>query len=90
MFFKNVFSYTDRKRLAERAYQRTRRDLLRRADELEPMLERHGIGLRRDVLRDRSRSFARAVHERKRRQQPLTGSLHQTLDRLERTLARLA
>ncbi len=90
MFFKNVFSYTDRKRLAERAYQRTRRDLLRRADELEPMLERHGIGLRRDVLSDRSRSFARAVNERKRRQQPLTGSLHQTLDRLERTLARLA
>jgi len=54
------------------------------------MLERHGMGLRRDVLSDRSRSFARAVNERERRQQPLTGSLHQTLDRLERTLARLA
>jgi hypothetical protein len=90
MFFKNVFSYNDRKRLAERAYQLTRRDLLRQADELEPMLARHGIELRRDALRDRSRSFAQAVTERKRRQQPLTGTLHETLDRLELTLNRLS
>ena len=90
MFFKNVFSYADRKGLAERAYQRTRRDLLAAADELEPMLARHGISLRRDLLRRRSRSFAVAVAERQRRLHPLTGTLHNALDRLESGLRALA
>jgi predicted acylesterase/phospholipase RssA len=83
MFFKNVFRYADRKRLAEHAYQRTRRDLYAHADALEPLLERHGIRLRRDLLSDRSRKFGDAVRDRGRRMQPVTGSLHRTLDRLE-------
>jgi hypothetical protein len=86
LFFKNVFRYADRKRLAEHAYQRTRRDLLAQADGLAPILARHGIRLRRDVLEDRSRSFGRAVRERARRMQPVTGSLHRALDRLESSL----
>jgi len=86
MFFQNVFRYADRKRLAEHAYQRTRRDLLAQASGLERMLERHGLGLRRDVLRDPSRTFANAVRERKRRLQPVTGALHRTLDRLQAAL----
>ena len=86
LFFKNVFRYADRKRLAEHAYQRTRRDLARQADALEPVLARHGIRLRRDVLYDRSRTFSGAVQERARRMKPVTGALHRTLDRLESTL----
>jgi predicted acylesterase/phospholipase RssA len=86
LFFKNVFRYADRKRLAEHAYQRTRRDLARQADALEPLLARHGIRLRRDVLYDRSRTFSGAVQERARRMKPVTGALHRTLDRLESTL----
>jgi hypothetical protein len=89
MFFKNVFRYADRKRLAEHAYQRTRRDLLAQADGLETVLGRHGIRLRRDRLEDRSRAFAGAVRERRRRSQPVTGSLHRTLDRLESSLRSL-
>jgi predicted acylesterase/phospholipase RssA len=89
MFFKNVFRYADRKRLAEHAYQRTRRDLLAQADGLEAILGRHGISLRRDVLSDSSRTFASAVHERSRRAQPVTGTLHRTLDRLESSLLSL-
>jgi hypothetical protein len=89
MFFKNVFRYADRKRLAEHAYQRTRRDLLAQADGLEAILHRHGISLRRDVLADTSRTFASAVHERRRRAQPVTGTLHRTLDRLESSLLSL-
>jgi hypothetical protein len=86
LFFKNVFRYADRKRLAEHAYQRTRRDLARQADALEPLLARHGIRLRRDVLHDRSRTFSGAVQERARRMKPVTGPLHRALDRLESTL----
>jgi predicted acylesterase/phospholipase RssA len=86
LFFKNVFRYADRKRLAEHAYQRTRRDLARQADALEPLLARHGLCLRRDVLHDRSRTFSAAVQERARRMKPVTGTLHRALDRLESTL----
>jgi predicted acylesterase/phospholipase RssA len=86
MFFKNVFRYADRKRLAEHAYQRTRRDLYSHADALEPLLARHGIRLRRDLLSDRTRRFSDAVNERGRRMQPVTGSLHRALDRLESAL----
>jgi predicted acylesterase/phospholipase RssA len=86
LFFKNVFRYADRKRLAEHAYQRTRRDLLASADELRRILDRHGLRLRVDVLEDRSRTFHGAVRARERRQQPVTGSLHRTLDRLESAL----
>jgi len=87
LFFKNVFRYADRKRLAEHAYQRTRRDLLANADGLRHIFDRHGLRLRVDVLEDRSRTFNGAVRARERRQQPVTGSLHRTLDRLESALA---
>jgi len=86
LFFKNVFRYAERKRLAEHAYQRTRRDLRACADALEPLLARHGIRLRRDVLEDRSRTFTEAVQERRQRMQPVTGPLHRALDRLELAL----
>jgi NTE family protein len=84
MFFQNVFRYADRERLAEHAYQCTRRDLRRQARRLQRLLQRHGITLRLDVLDDRHRTFAHAVERRKRRQIPLVGPLHHALDGLER------
>jgi hypothetical protein len=48
---------------------------------------RNEEGLRRDVLRDASRSFVDSVQQRQRRLEPVTGPLHRTLDRLERLLA---
>lgn len=55
IFFTNVFSYASRQRVCEHAYQRTRRDLAKRSAELEPVLARHGIGLRHDLLSDSRR-----------------------------------
>lgn len=86
MFFQNVFRYSDRERLVEHAYQHTRRDLRTHADALEKILERHSIRLRRDRLEDESRTFLKAVRERRRRFKPVTGDLHRTLDRLESAL----
>jgi hypothetical protein len=86
LFFKNPFRYADRRQLAEHAYQRTRRDLLAQAERLEGILARHGIRLRRKLLEDERRTFGAAVRERRRRLQPLTGSLHRSLDRLETVL----
>jgi predicted acylesterase/phospholipase RssA len=57
MFFTNIFSFSSRKRVAEAAYQATRRDLLRRYGELAPVFARHGLRLRHDVLVDPSRDL---------------------------------
>ncbi len=50
MFFANMFSYADRRRLAEHAFRHTLAELRRRASELEPVLARHGVGHDRAVL----------------------------------------
>lgn len=91
MFFTNIFSYSDRRRLCEHAYQRTREDLRRRADELEPVLARHGVSIDRDVLADASRRLSRP-RTRARRSPARTldraaTQLAQTLDVLEHALA---
>ena len=57
IFLANLFSYSDRARLCEHAYQRTRADLYRRRDELAPLLQRHGLKLNLDVLLDPSRTL---------------------------------
>jgi NTE family protein len=60
MFFTNVFGFSERRAIIEHAYDATRRTLLGRYDELAPVLARHGITLRRDVLTE-SRTLRRGV-----------------------------
>ena len=55
MFFSNMFSFRSRRRLCDLAYEVTRRDLLARRETLEPVLARHGITMRIDVLEDATR-----------------------------------
>lgn len=57
MFFSNILTLSDRHRMCELAYAVTREDLRRRADELEPVLAKHGVRLRRDLLDDRRRTL---------------------------------
>ena len=91
MFFTNVFSYADRGRLSEHAYQRTRADLRRRYDELKPVLNRHGIEIDQSVLANEGRSLSRnmcdAEGEQGRSLLKTVQNLDQTLGRLERSLA---
>lgn len=68
MFFTNLFSYSTRKRVCEHAYQRTRQDLLKRRFELAPILERYGITLDVDALKDETRTLdAKLLRSRPRR-----------------------
>jgi hypothetical protein len=87
MFFVNVFKYSDRRRLVEHCYQRTRADLAAQADRLAPLLARHGLHLRRDVLADRTRTYRQAASDRRVHFQPVTGRLHATLDELHQLVA---
>ncbi|MGE5792294.1 MAG: patatin-like phospholipase family protein, partial [Bacteroidota bacterium] len=89
MFFTNIFSYASRRRLAEHAYQKTRKELFERRHELEPVLARHGISIRLDVVTDPERHLVRGA---KRRAPLVAGTrvaarLADTLDDLERWLA---
>ena len=89
----NMFSYGDRKRLSEHAYRKTREELLRRRDELEPRLARHGIRIREDVLLDRSRTLTRQMARLKRQRAGAMGrtalDLSHVLDELERAVGRI-
>ncbi len=82
MFFANVFRYRERRRLADHAYQRTRRDLLMHEAQLAPMLKRHGITLRADRLRDRRRAFHTSVEDPHAPTQIVSRQLNDALDRL--------
>lgn len=62
LFFSNVFSFQSRRMVCEHAYQMTRRDLLSRADQLEPKLEKYGIKLRRDRLEDEQRTISTSLY----------------------------
>lgn len=81
MFFTNVFSYRDRSRLCEHAYQHTRADLLRRADELAPVLARHGLHLDLTSLQDTERSLLTPTSS-------AVDSLDRALERLRDSLQR--
>jgi hypothetical protein len=87
LFFANVFRYSGRRSLVDHAYQRTRRDLLARADELASVLERHGLSLDTKRLREKHRTFATAAKERAQRSRHVAQRLGRALGRLEKTLS---
>lgn len=87
LFFANVFRYSERQRLADHAYQRTRRDLLAQADALAPVLERRGLRLNLKVLRDRKRSFTSEAMKRSTHARHTARRLDHALKRLERLLS---
>jgi len=85
IFFSNVFSFSKRKAVCEHAYQSTRRKLRRNRRRLEPVLARHGITLRADILEDPDRDLWESVGLHKRRR-PSTSHVK---DRLDKALARV-
>jgi hypothetical protein len=86
MFFTNIFSYSSRQRLCEHAFRRTLDDLRRRRAILAPMLARHGLRLRDEVLDAATRSVADGLQRPPRRTEA-TARLHRALDEIERELS---
>lgn len=84
LFGANPFSYGQRRRLAEHAYQQTRAWLRANEASLAPTLARHGITLRAQVLQDRRRVLV--APPRVRRLAPALARLHGVLDDLEQSL----
>lgn len=94
MFFANIFSYRQRRHLCSVAFATTRASLVARAAQLEPVLRRHGITLRRDRLADATRTIEAALtdprplhHDARRSVRKTARELAHTLDHLERAVA---
>jgi hypothetical protein len=63
MFYTNIFSFENRKDVCEYAYQTTRRDLLERADKIEPVLKKYDIHLNRAVLMDQNKKLYSDIYK---------------------------
>jgi predicted acylesterase/phospholipase RssA len=87
MFFTNIFTFSSRKAVCEHAYLATRRDLRDRAESLGPILARHGMHIRHDVLADPERTVWDGLRERRELR---NGHRASTLDLPTDTLSRLA
>jgi len=86
MFFRNIFSFRSRQEVCEHAYSNTRNELLARFEELNPILARHGMSLRREILEEKDRSLWDHVGLQRtavRTSPPVVQDLDSTLARLE-------
>lgn len=91
MFLANTFSYSQRRQLAEHAYQATRHTMRSYKTWLGAQLAPHGVSLRMDVLEDDSRTLLAPRGKRA----PLASTravrqLQEVLDDLEHALQRRA
>jgi predicted acylesterase/phospholipase RssA len=88
MFFTNVFSFGNRRRVCQLGYRNTLQDLRNRAQELGPVLAAHGIRLREDILNDRHRTVLTGVGEPPPRSTETTARLRRALDETEHLIRR--
>ena len=85
LFYTNIFSFAARRRISQLAYRNTLADLRKRRNELEPVLARHGIRLRPEVIADRPRSIIAHLPEQARSTET-TAILDRALDEIEHRL----
>lgn len=88
MFFTNVFSFSSRRHLCEHAYQTTLADLRNRRELLAPVLARHGMRLRDDILDDAQRTVWDGLEGTRPPNSTVLSRLHRALHELERVLDR--
>ena len=89
LFFSNIFSYGNRRRLAEHAYQHTREQLLARADTISAEFAKYGVKLNMNALSDPHRKLLPTARKVARGETGAAASkLTDALDRLEVALLR--
>jgi len=87
LFYTNIFSFSARRRISQLAYRNTLADLRERRAQLAPVLARHGITLREEVIADRPRSILAHLPPSPR-VTDATAQLTHALDDIERSLRR--
>jgi predicted acylesterase/phospholipase RssA len=86
LYLANTFSYSQRRQLAEHAYQQTRQLLRSRQTNLAAKLGYHGITLNHAVLDDEHRHLCTPKHPAARMGRALT-KLHNLMDNLQQVVA---
>ena len=90
LFFSNIFRFSNRHTVCERAYRSTRMELRRRRQEMRAKLWRHGLRLNEEVLEDEGRTLfgrLRPASERPHGENAFDRA-HDALDRLDHVLDR--
>lgn len=87
LFFANAFSFSARRRICELGWRNTLDDLRDRADVLRPLLARHGIRLREEILADPGRTLLSGLAGSPPRASETTARLRRALDDTEHVLA---
>lgn len=64
MFFTNAFSFSARTHVCQHAYRSTLADLHARRADLAPLLAKHGLQLREEVIADTERTLVSGLHAR--------------------------
>ncbi|MCG8456585.1 MAG: patatin-like phospholipase family protein [Holophagales bacterium] len=92
-FFSNIFSFSSRRAVVERAYQATRESLRQRRVQIAPILARYGLELDQDFLDDPERDLWSGVGlpelSSKPRSEPPPEEDRRVLEELEGLLERL-
>lgn len=86
MFFTSAFSYGARANVCDFAHAATLADLRARYDDLAPLLARHGLALRRDVLDAPNPSLSASLGVAPRRITDATERLRRALDDVDAVL----
>ncbi len=86
MFFTNVFSYSNRKKVCEHAYQRTRQDLLLNSAKINNVLSKHGLELNLDILNDTQRTMTRSLNKTSKTTNTISNRLQTTLADLQNAI----
>ena len=81
-----MFSYASRNALCEHAYQATRKDLLKRREDLEPLLAGHGMQLNLERLQQEDRTLMGSITHELSGHSRVSRNLATTLDDLEEML----
>jgi NTE family protein len=89
LFFSNIFSYSNRRRVAEHAYQHTRAQLLEKIDVLAPLFAQYDVRMNERALRDPKRKLLPTAKKLQRGDTGAAmGKLGHALDSLEVALLR--
>ncbi len=80
MFFTSAFSYRARNNVCDHAYRATLNDLRSKRDPLGPLLARHGLRLRDEVIGDPERTMLDGLTPERRRHSNTTARLRRALD----------